>query len=112
MSRNLHDEIKSEVQQNKVILYMKGTPEFPRCGFSNAVIQVLNHVGKPYAAVNVLADPEKWEAVKVFSSWPTIPQLYINGEFVGGCDITLEMHQKGDLVPLIEKAYSEAATTE
>lgn len=112
MSRNLHDEIRNEIQQNKIILYMKGTPELPRCGFSNAVVQVLNQVGKPYAAVNVLADPEKWEAVKVFSSWPTIPQLYIDGEFVGGCDITLEMHQKGDLVPLIEKAYSETATSE
>jgi monothiol glutaredoxin len=110
MSRNLHDEIKNEVQQNKIILYMKGTPEFPRCGFSNAVIQVLNQVGKPFAAVNVLEDPPKWEAVKVFSSWPTIPQLYINGEFVGGCDIALEMHQKGELQPLIEKAFAESGT--
>ena len=105
MNRDISTEIKKEIESNKILLYMKGTPDLPRCGFSNAVIQVLNQLGKPFGSVNVLDDPEKWEAIKVFSKWPTIPQLYIDGEFVGGCDIALEMHQKGELTPLVEKAF-------
>ena len=111
MSRDLNSEIKTEIEQNKIMVYIKGTPELPRCGFSNAVVQVLNKIGKPFSSVDVLADPEKWQAVKAFSNWPTIPQVYVNGEFVGGCDITLEMDQKGELSPLIEKAFAAAPET-
>ena len=91
--RNVFEEIKQEVANNKIMLYMKGTPEQPMCGFSNAVIQILNMVGKPYSSVNILEDLEKRDAIKQFSNWPTIPQLYINGEFVGGCDITRELYE-------------------
>ena len=104
--RNVFDEIKQEVANNKIILYMKGTPEQPMCGFSNAVIQILNMVGKPYGSVNILEDFEKREAVKQFSNWPTIPQLYINGEFVGGCDITRELYESNELQEMVDKAFS------
>jgi len=106
MSRDVMAEIGEEVKNHKVVLYMKGTPDLPRCGFSHAVVEILNQIGKPFHGIDVLADPEKWNAVKVFSSWPTIPQLYVNGEFVGGCDIAREMHAKGELKPLIDKAHS------
>lgn len=104
--RDIFAEIKQEVTENPVMLYMKGTPEQPMCGFSNAVIQILNMVGKPYAAVNILDDFEKREAIKKYSNWPTIPQLYISGEFVGGCDITREMYENDELQPMLEKATS------
>ena len=104
--RDVKAEIKKEVSDNKVLLYMKGTPEQPMCGFSNTVIQILNMVGKPYASVNILEDQEKRSAIKEYSNWPTIPQLYVEGEFVGGCDITTEMYENDELKPLIEKAFS------
>jgi monothiol glutaredoxin len=98
------DEIKSEVEGHALVLYMKGTQEAPQCGFSAAVVEVLRTYNVPIKDINVLADPEKWAAVKEFSDWPTIPQIYIGGEFVGGCDIVREMHIKGELEPLIRKA--------
>lgn len=94
-------EIAKEVGENDVFLYMKGTPDFPQCGFSNRVASILNHLEVNYAACNILADPEKREAIKVFSDWPTIPQLYVKGEFVGGSDIVTEMFQAGELQEML-----------
>lgn len=91
------DTIKSQVDQNDVILYMKGTPTFPQCGFSSVVSQILNYLQVDYESVNVLEDMEIREGIKQFSNWPTIPQLYVKGEFVGGCDIVKEMFEQGEL---------------
>lgn len=104
MSRDILKEIDQEVKANKVLLYMKGSPEQPQCGFSYRVVQVLNEVGKPYAYVNILADQEKREAVKQYSSWPTFPQLYVNGELVGGCDIVTELYESKELQQMLEDA--------
>jgi len=94
-------EIESEVKGQKVFLYMKGTPDFPQCGFSARVVQILHHLGAEFGSSDILVDPEKREAVKVYGKWPTIPQLYIDGELVGGCDITTEMFQSGELQSLL-----------
>jgi monothiol glutaredoxin len=104
MSRDVMAEIKSEVEENKVLIYMKGSKSFPQCGFSMRTSGALQELGVEFKDVNVLDDPEKWQAVKVFSNWPTIPQVYVNGEFIGGCDIVSEMHAKGELKAVIEKA--------
>ena len=106
MARSVMDEIKKEIEDNPVLIYIKGTKEMPQCGFSAAAIQVLSTYGAPITDVNVLADPEKWAAVKVFSNWPTIPQIYIGGKFVGGCDILREMHAKGEIAPLVQEALA------
>ena len=108
MSRDVMSEIKSEVETNKVLIYMKGTKDFPQCGFSMRASQALRQCGADFKDVNVLEDPEKWQAVKEFTNWPTIPQIYVNGEFVGGCDIVLEMFQKGELKDLIDKVSAES----
>lgn len=89
--------IEAEVKTNDVVLFMKGTPDAPRCGFSGQVVQVLRYLGVSYKAVDVLADPDVREAVKGYSNWPTIPQVYVKGEFIGGCDIVREMFQSGEL---------------
>src|SRR6478735_1785877 len=94
-------KIEETVSQNKVVLFMKGTKNFPQCGFSARVVQALKKVGEPFTDVNVLADPEVREGIKEFSSWPTIPQLYVNGKFVGGCDIVREMYSAGELQGLL-----------
>ena len=106
MSRSIQDEIKQEIAGHPLVLYMKGSKETPQCGFSAATVEVLRQYNVPIKDINVLDDPEKWAAVKQFSNWPTIPQLYISGEFVGGCDIIREMHAKGELQPLIDKIAS------
>ena len=106
MSRDVMSEIREEVENNSIVLYMKGTKEFPQCGFSAAMVQVLNTYEVPYKDVNILADEEKWMALKTFSDWPTMPQIYISGQFVGGCDIVREMHEKNELKPLVEKTVS------
>ena len=98
-----NNRIKSEIESSDVVLFMKGTPAAPQCGFSMQVVQILNHLGVPYKAINVLADGEIREGIKAYSSWPTIPQLYVKNEFVGGCDITREMFQSGELVALLDK---------
>jgi monothiol glutaredoxin len=103
MSRDVMKEIKQEVSDNQVLLYMKGTKHAPQCGFSNRVVQILEACSAEFKDVNVLADPEKWDAVKTFSKWPTIPQVYINGEFMGGCDIMTDMHTSGDLEKRLEE---------
>ena len=100
---DIKDRIKSELESADVVLFMKGTPQMPQCGFSQQVVQILNHVGAPYKAINVLADGEIREGIKAYSSWPTIPQLYVKQEFVGGCDITREMFQSGELTALFDK---------
>ncbi len=95
--------IKEQVTGNKVVLFMKGTPQFPQCGFSALAVQVLNACGvRDFASVNVLADAEIREGIKQFANWPTIPQLYVNGEFVGGSDIMREMYESGELQKLLE----------
>ena len=93
----LFDQIKSDNASNDVVLYMKGTKKIPQCGFSATVVQILERVGVDFKDVNVLADPNIRDGIKAFSEWPTIPQLYIKGEFIGGCDITREMYQSGEL---------------
>ncbi len=95
--QSVHDRIQQEIQDNPVVVYMKGTPVFPQCGFSAAVVQVLSHLGVKFQGVNVLEDPGLREGIKEFSNWPTIPQLYVKGEFIGGCDIIREMFQTGEL---------------
>jgi monothiol glutaredoxin len=94
-------EIEADVKGQKVFLYMKGTPDFPQCGFSARVVQILQHLGAEFGSCDILVDPEKRDAVKVYGKWPTIPQLYIDGELVGGCDITTEMFQSGELQSLL-----------
>jgi len=95
--------IKEQVEGNRVMLYMKGTPQFPQCGFSALTVQVLNACGvKDFASVNVLADAEIRQGIKEYANWPTIPQLYINGEFVGGSDIVKEMYESGELQKMLE----------
>lgn len=106
MSRDVQSEIKAIVDDNDVVLFMKGTPNFPQCGFSATVANILGQLKVPYAGVNVLADPEVRQGIKTFSNWPTIPQLYIKGEFIGGCDITTEMFQAGELQQKLDAAIS------
>jgi monothiol glutaredoxin len=94
---NAQAQIESEIANNEVVLFMKGTPQFPQCGFSGQVVQILDYLGVPYKGVNVLESSELRNGIKEFSNWPTIPQLYVKGEFVGGCDIVREMFQSGEL---------------
>ena len=104
MSDNpVHERIASDVAENDVLLYMKGTPVFPQCGFSALVVQVLSNVGVKFKAVDVLQDSDIRQGIKEFSDWPTIPQLYVKGEFVGGCDIIKEMYEGGELKPFLEE---------
>lgn len=98
---DIMSEIAREVADNRVVLYLKGTPDQPMCGFSARASAILNHYGASFHAVNILADHEKREAIKVFSNWPTIPQCYVGGEFIGGCDILMEMHEAGELKDLL-----------
>ena len=99
---DINDRIKEQVTQNRVVLYMKGTPQFPQCGFSATVAEVLKRCGvTDYASFNVLQDDALRQGIKDYSSWPTIPQLYVDGEFVGGCDIVREMYQSGELQQIL-----------
>jgi monothiol glutaredoxin len=97
------DRIKADIASNDIVLFMKGTPAVPQCGFSATVIHILDHVGVKYKSVNVLADAEIRQGIKDYSNWPTIPQLYVKGEFVGGCDIIKEMFENGELRPFLEE---------
>ena len=101
MENVVFDRIREEITDSDVVLFMKGTPVFPQCGFSAAVAQVLTVMGVKYKGVNVLDDPGIREGIKSFSNWPTIPQLYVKGEFVGGCDIVREMYDSGELQQLL-----------
>ncbi|WP_419730237.1 Grx4 family monothiol glutaredoxin [Lichenicola sp.] len=101
MAETVSQRIQSEIDANPVMLYMKGNAMFPQCGFSARVVQILSHLQVPFQTANVLEDPELREGVKAFSNWPTIPQLYVKGELVGGCDIVTEMFQSGELETLL-----------
>lgn len=105
------ERIQTEVDANDVLLFMKGTPVFPQCGFSAAVIQVLSHLQVKFSSINVLEDPDIRDGIKQYSDWPTIPQLYVKGEFVGGCDIIREMYETGELKTFLEEKglHSEPA---
>ena len=98
---SVHERIQGEISANPVMLYMKGNAMFPQCGFSARVVQILSHLKVPFQTANVLEDAELREGVKAFSNWPTVPQLYVAGEFVGGCDIVTEMYQSGELETLL-----------
>ncbi len=100
---SIHERIADEIAKNDVVLYMKGTPVFPQCGFSAAVVQILSNTGVKFKAIDVLKDPEIRQGIKEFSNWPTIPQLYVKGEFVGGCDILREMYEAEELKPFFEE---------
>ncbi len=100
---SIQDEIKQELSGTEVVLFMKGTPQMPMCGFSGQVVQILDYLGVEYKGVNVLANEEIRQGVKEFSNWPTIPQLYVKGEFIGGCDIVREMFQTGELVTYLSE---------
>lgn len=100
---DINARIDAEVKSEDVVLFMKGTPQFPMCGFSGQVVQILNYVGVPFKGVNVLEDQEIREGIKAYSNWPTIPQLYVKGEFVGGCDIVREMFQAGELQTFLDE---------
>ncbi len=107
---DIADRITADITANRVMLFMKGTALFPQCGFSARVVQILSHMNVPFATANVLEDPELRDGIKEFSSWPTIPQLYVDGEFVGGCDIVTEMFQSGELESLfVEKGVATNA---
>ena len=97
---SIHDRIAADIASNDVVLFMKGTPVFPQCGFSAAVVQILSELGVKFKAVDVLKDPEVRDGIKTYSNWPTIPQLYVKGEFVGGCDIIREMYENDELKAL------------
>jgi len=103
MSNPAFDQIKKDIAENDVVLFMKGTPVAPMCGFSAAVVQVLSHLGVKFKGVNVLADEGIRNGIKEFSNWPTIPQLYVKGEFIGGCDIVREMAEAGELQELFKE---------
>ena len=110
MTEPVHARIQAEITENPVVLFMKGTPMFPQCGFSARVVQILSHAGVPFKGVNVLADMEVRDGIKSFTNWPTIPQLYVKGEFVGGCDIVTEMFQSGELEALLAEKGVTAKT--
>ena len=101
---DLKEQIINDIQDNPIILFMKGTKDMPMCGFSNSVVQVLNHYGIEYKDINILEDPNIRIKLSEHSGWPTIPQLYVKGELIGGADITLELHQNGQLLDILDKA--------
>ena len=106
----MFDRIRDEIGKNDVLLFMKGTPVFPQCGFSAAVVEVLSQLGVKFHGINILADPDLRQGIKEFSQWPTIPQLYVKGEFVGGCDIIREMFETGELEQLLKEKGVTLAT--
>jgi len=109
MDQSVVERIKQDLGSNDVVLYMKGTPVFPQCGFSAAVVQVLSHVGVKFKGINILEDPGLRQGLKDFSNWPTFPQLYVKGELVGGCDIVREMYESGELQQLLKEKGVAAA---
>lgn len=105
MAEDVMAEIADEIRANKVMIYMKGNPTFPQCGFSAATIEIFEELGRPFQTVDVLSSPAKREGIKRFSNWPTIPQVYVDGKFVGGCDIVRELYQTGELQKLLDDAF-------
>ena len=100
---DINDRIKEQLDTNAVMLYIKGTPDFPQCGFSSQAVAALKKIGKPFSYVNICEDPEIREGLKVYSNWPTFPQLYVKGELIGGCDIMMEMYENGELSELLNE---------
>ena len=111
-NKPVHDRIQGKIDETAVVLFMKGTPMFPQCGFSAAVVQALSVMGVKFKGIDVLEDMELRDGIKEFSSWPTLPQLYVKGEFVGGCDIIRELHETGELQQLFTEKGVEFADTE
>jgi monothiol glutaredoxin len=105
---DIMERIKQQVESNPVLIYMKGTPQFPMCGFSSRAAQALASTGVPFAYVNILEDPEIFQNLPRFADWPTFPQIYVEGELIGGCDITLELYENGELQQLMEGAVAKA----
>lgn len=110
MKDPVKERIEREINKHDVVLFMKGTPVFPQCGFSIVVVQVLNHLGVEFKGIDVLSEPSLRQGIKAFSDWPTIPQLYVKGEFVGGCDIAREMFETGELAQLLADRGVKTAT--
>ena len=110
MTNPITAQIQKDISQNDVVLYMKGTPDMPMCGFSGLVAQVLKHYKVAFKGVNVLDDQDLRQGIKEFSNWPTIPQLYVGSEFIGGCDIIKEMHESGELEELLQPLQNKAAS--
>lgn len=106
---NVTEQIEAAIRENKVMIFMKGNRSFPQCGFSAATVQIFEELGVPFATADVLADPELRDAIKRYSNWPTIPQVYVDGKFVGGCDIVREMYENGELEPLVKAAVGQSA---
>ncbi len=107
---SIQQQLKQVIEENEIILFMKGTPEFPQCGFSGRTAQILEACDVKYASVNVLADDTVREGIKKYSSWPTVPQLYVRGEFIGGCDIMMEMYENGELEKLLKSGDTNSET--
>jgi monothiol glutaredoxin len=103
------ERIESAIRDNKVMIFMKGTRSFPQCGFSAATVQIFEDLNVPFGTIDVLADPELRDSIKQYSNWPTIPQIYINGKFVGGCDIIRELFESGELEPMVKAALGQGA---
>lgn len=99
---DINDRIKEQLDGNPVLLYMKGTPDFPQCGFSGQTVAALKAIGKPFSFINIFEDPEIRDGLKAYSNWPTFPQLYVNSELIGGCDIVVEMYHSGELQKLLD----------
>ena len=107
MSEDVLSKIDQQVKNNKVMLYMKGNPNAPQCGFSAHTVEILQSYGIPFETADVLADPAVRDGIKRYSNWPTIPQVYIDGKFVGGCDIVSELHERGELEPMLKSAFEK-----
>ena len=106
---DVNSRIEEQLKSHDILLYMKGTPDFPQCGFSGQTVGALKEIGRPFAYVNIFEDPEIRDGLKAYSNWPTFPQLYVNGELVGGCDIVMEMYQSGELKALLATDAPEPA---
>ncbi len=104
---DVKERIEQQLAAHDVLLFMKGTPDFPQCGFSGQTVAALNAVGRPYSYVNIFEDPEVREGLKEYSNWPTFPQLYVKGELIGGCDIVIEMYQSGELQKLLQQTEAQ-----
>jgi monothiol glutaredoxin len=107
VSQDILEKIRSQVESSEVLVYMKGTKDMPQCGFSAATVELLESLEVPFETVDVLSDPQIREGIKRFSNWPTIPQVYVKGKFIGGIDIVQEMHEKGELLPLLQEALQK-----
>jgi monothiol glutaredoxin len=106
MAQDVMAEIENEIRDNKIMIYMKGNPTFPQCGFSAATIEIFEELGRPFQTVDVLSEPAKRDAIKRYSNWPTIPQVYVNGKFIGGCDIVRELHERGELRRILDETFA------